>query len=31
VYCQALQLGTPSLLDRAQMHQVLVKFSDYRS
>jgi len=31
VYCQVLQLGIPSLLDKAQMHKVLVKFADYRS
>lgn len=31
VYCQALQLGEPSLLDRDQMDEVLAKFADYRS
>jgi len=31
VYCQALQLGEPSLLDCDQMNEVLAKFADYRS
>ena len=31
VYCQALQLGEPSLLDGDQMNEVLAKFADYRS
>lgn len=31
VYCQALQLGEPSLLDQGQMDEVLAKFADYRS
>ncbi|MEA2116795.1 MAG: class II aldolase/adducin family protein [Thermodesulfobacteriota bacterium] len=31
VYCQALQLGKPSLLDGDQMNEVLAKFADYRS
>jgi L-fuculose-phosphate aldolase len=31
IYCQVLQIGKPSLLDRAQMHKVMLKFSEYRS
>jgi L-fuculose-phosphate aldolase len=31
VYCQALQLGEPSLLNSDQMNEVLAKFADYRS
>jgi len=31
VFCQVLQIGEPSLLDKAQMHKVLLKFADYRS
>ena len=31
IYCQALQLGEPSLLDSDQMNEVLAKFADYRS
>jgi len=30
VYCQTLQLGSPSLLDREQMNEVLAKFAGYR-
>lgn len=31
VYCQALQLGEPSLLNSDQMNEVRAKFADYRS
>jgi len=31
VYCQALQIGEPSLLDQKQMNEVLARFADYRS
>ena len=31
VYCQALQLAEPALLDKAQMDAVQAKFADYRS
>ncbi len=31
VYCQALQIGEPALLDQQQMDEVLVKFTEYRS
>ena len=31
VFCQVLQIGEPSLLDKSQMHTVLLKFSDYRN
>jgi L-fuculose-phosphate aldolase len=31
VYCQALQIGEPALLDKTEMDAVLAKFADYRS
>lgn len=31
IFCQVLQIGAPSLLDKSQMHKVLLKFADYRN
>ena len=31
MYCHAMQLGEPDILDDAEMRRVLEKFQDYRS